>query len=153
MPYQKVIPIIDYKMRTLCVKPYYNHKKGCPNFNKKDGCPPNIGFFDKMNDLTKPVYIIWNEFDLGTHVSNLISKYPQWSEHQLKCCLYWQPKARRYLFEEIKKFKKSFPEYHITKCPEAEGVNITETMKNIGIDLEWHPETKTYQVALAAIKI
>lgn len=52
MPFQKVTPVIDYKMRALCVKPYYNHKKGCPNFNKKAGCPPGIGFFDKMNDLS-----------------------------------------------------------------------------------------------------
>lgn len=153
MPYQQVIPTIDYRMRSLCVKPYHNHKKGCPNFNKKDGCPPNVGFFDKMYDLTKPVYVIWNEFDLGTHVNNLKNKYPLWTEYRLKCCLYWQPSARKSLLEEIKKFKKIFSDYHISKCPEAEGVNITETMKCAGIVLEWPPETKTYQVALAAVKI
>lgn len=152
MPHQLVIPTIDYKMRALCTLPYYNHKKGCPNFNKKDGCPPGVGLFDKMYDMDKPVYIIWNEFDLGAHVDKLKEKYPNWSEHQLKCCLYWQPKARKSLLEEIKKFKKEFPEFSITRCPEAEGVNITETMKSIGIELQWPPETKTYQIALAAMK-
>jgi hypothetical protein len=31
-------------MRGLCTKPYHNHKKGLVNFNKKEGCPPNVGF-------------------------------------------------------------------------------------------------------------
>lgn len=152
MPYQIVNPTIDYSMRGLCTKPYHGHKKGCPNFNKKAGCSPKVGFFDKTYDLTKPVYVIWNEFDLGTHVANLKSKYPNWSDYQLKCCLYWQPKARKSLLEEIKRFKKEFPDYSITTCPEAEGVNITDTMKSVGIVLEWPPQTKTYQVALAGIK-
>lgn len=150
MPYQQVIPVIDYSVRGLCLKPYHGHKKGCPNFNHKLGCPPNVGFFDKMYDLTQPVYLIWNEFDLKTHVDNLRAKYPNWSDYQLKCCLYWQPRARKFLLEELKKFKKEFPEYHITKCPEAEGVNLTKIMNNIGITLEWPPENKTYQIALAA---
>ncbi len=153
MPYQQINPVIDPSVRALCVKPYHNHKKGCPNFNKKDGCPPHVGFFDKMNDLTKPVYAIWNEFDLQSHVNHLKSKYPNWSGYQLKCCLYWQPRARKMLLEEIKKFKQQFPDYHISKCPEAEGVNITETMKQVGIELQWPPESKTYQIALASIKL
>jgi len=24
----------------LCTQPYYNHKKGCPNFGVRDDCPP-----------------------------------------------------------------------------------------------------------------
>lgn len=50
----QVNPVIDYSVRGLCVKPYYNHPKGCPNFNKKKGCPPNAELFDKVYDLTKP---------------------------------------------------------------------------------------------------
>ncbi len=47
----EINPVIDYSVRRLCVKPYPNHKKGCPNFNKKEGCPPTADFFDKVYDL------------------------------------------------------------------------------------------------------
>ena len=150
MPFSEVTPVIDYAVRGLCVAPYHNHKRGCPNFSHKDGCPPGVGFFDKTYDMSQPVYAIWNEFDLKSHVDNLRSKYPGWSEYQLKCCLYWQPKARKQLLAELTSFIKSHMGYSITRCPEAEGVNITETMKTIGIVLEWPPETKTYQIAFAA---
>ena len=149
MPYQQVNPVINYSVRGLCTKSYYNHKKGCPNFNKKDGCPPQAMFFDKYYDLSNPVYVIWNKFDLGAHVEKLRSKYPDWSEHQLSCCLYWQPKARGVLKENIKEFLREVPGQKMTSCPEAMGVNITETMKSIGIELEWPPKKFTYQVAMA----
>ena len=116
--------------------PYYNHKKGCPNFNKKDGCPPQAQFFDKVYDLSKPVFAIWNEFDLGAHIEKMKLNNPKWSEHQLKCCLYWQPKARKELKKEIIKFLRENNEYSITACPEGMGINITETMKNKGIELQ-----------------
>lgn len=42
--------------------------------------------------------------------------------------------------------------YHISTCPEGSGVNITETMKNVGINLEWPPKNYTYQIVLAGIR-
>ena len=38
-------------------------------------------------------------------------------------------------------------------CPEAMGVNVTETMKNVGIILEWPPETVTYQIVIAGSRL
>jgi len=35
--------------------------------------------------------------------------------------------------------------------PEAMGVNVTETMKRVGIELEWPPVNVAYQIALAGI--
>ena len=40
-------------------------------------------------------------------------------------------------------------EHTILTTPEACGVNITETMKKIGVNLEWPPRSVTYQVAIA----
>jgi hypothetical protein len=40
----------------------------------------------------------------------------------------------------------------IERCPEALGLNVTATMRMIGIDLEWPPREFTYQVALAGAK-
>lgn len=149
----QVNPVIDYSVRGLCVKPYYNHPKGCPNFNKKKGCPPNAELFDKVYDLTKPVYAICNIFDLRSHIERMREKHPDWTDRQLRCCLYWQSKARKELMKHIKEFYREYGlEYKVETCPEAMGVNITETLKNVGIILEWPPETVAYQVALAAIK-
>lgn len=148
----EVIPVIDRKVRGLCKKPYYNHPKGCPNFGIKIGCPPIIGLFDEEYDMTKPVYVIFNTFDLASQVNKMQTAHPEWSQRQLKCSRYWQGTARKSLRQKIALFMNNHPNYDVTTCPEAMGVNVTETMKNIGIQLEWPPVNTTYQVALAGIK-
>jgi hypothetical protein len=40
----QVNPVIDYSVRGLCVKPYYNHPKGCPNFIKLQIITPHQVF-------------------------------------------------------------------------------------------------------------
>ena len=147
--YKQVVPIIKHNVRNLCRAKYPGHKDGCPNYDKKEWCPPQAPLFDEYYDMEQPIYIIWNKYDLKTHVDKLKSKYPHWSERQLKCCLYWQPTARKQLKKEIVEFIRNNDGYKITTCPEAMGVNITETMKSIGVELEWPPQTVTYQIAMA----
>jgi predicted metal-binding protein len=148
-----VNPVIDYSVRGLCAKPYHGHKKGCPNVGKKEGCPPNAQFFDRYFDLAKPVYAIVNEFDLGTHTAKMKEKHPEWSQRQLVCCLYWQGRARKKLKEKILKASSQLPQrYQVTACPEAMGVNITATLSNVGIVLEWPPVKIVRQVALFGVK-
>jgi hypothetical protein len=77
-------------------------------------------------------------------------RHPDWSR-QVECCLYWQGTARKQLESEIQLFYTQHPHFLATRCPEAMGVNITATMAGIGVELEWPPVTRTYQVALAAI--
>ena len=79
-------------------------------------------------------------------------RHLDWTQRQLECCLYWQGKARKELKKEIALFKCAHPEFDIYTCPEATGINITETMKKVGILLEWPPVNFTYQISLAAIK-
>ena len=39
--------------RSMCVKPYKNHKYGCPNFRKLPTCPPNIPcMYDQVFDIS-----------------------------------------------------------------------------------------------------
>jgi hypothetical protein len=147
-----VIPTIDYTVRGLCTRPYPGHKKGCPNYGIKNGCPPKADYFDKVYDLSKPVFAIINKFDFAGHVNRMIELHPEWSRRQLECCLYWQPKARKQLLQHIKYFLHNHPEYHVEACPEAMGVNVTETMKRAGIVLEWPPQVMSCQVALAGVK-
>ncbi|HYE80855.1 MAG TPA: hypothetical protein VEG39_01675 [Clostridia bacterium] len=148
----QVAPVIDYSVRSLCVKPYPGHPKGCPNYNHKDGCPPGAAPYDEVYDFSKPVYAIFNKFDFKAHTDNMRRLHPEWSERQVRCCLYWQSGSRKQLSQEIKKFMYEHRGYRVETCPEAMGVNVTATAANAGIILEWPPETVTYQVALAAIE-
>jgi len=144
--------------RCMCAKRYPNHKWGCPNYGKKKGCPPGAPMFDEAYDLVRPVYAIYIVFDFKGHVSRMKEKHPKWSQRQLECCLYWQGTARKQLKEQIGAFKKLLDEhyqverYGIVVTPEAMGVNVTETMKNVGIELEWPPVNVAYQIAFAAIE-
>ena len=145
MSYIEVNPIIDSRMMSLCKTPYHNHPKGCPNFNKKDICPPRTKLFGNY----KKVFAIYNVFNLKSHVDRMRSLHPDWTYRQLSCCLYWQPKARKQLREKVKNFLRENDGYKIINNPEAMGVNITETMKNAGIILEWPPMKNTYQIVFA----
>jgi predicted metal-binding protein len=124
-------------------------KKGCPNFNKRRSCPPFAPIFDIYFCMDE-VWAIWNVFDFGAHVDRMRLLHPDWSERQLVCCLYWQSKARKSLELEIDSFKISHPNLHVTRVPEAMGVNVTETMRLIGVELEWPPNNFALQIALAA---
>ena len=149
----EVKPVIIRPVHNLCVRPYLNHKRGCPNYGKKKGCPPGVPMFDSVYDLTRPVFAIYNIFDFKGHVDRMREKHPDWSKRQLECCLYWQGTARKKLKELIEIFKKLVPVgtgwYSITTVPEAMGINVTETMKRVGIELEWPPVNVAYQIAMA----
>lgn len=150
--WKKVKIMLDPTVRSLCKRPYTNHSRGCPNFNRKMGCPPRCLTLNELLDLSKPVWAIYNVFQFGLHVRKMKKKHPSWSKRQLECCLYWQPKARKQLKGEIDRFKKLHPELLIVMNPEASGVNVTDTMKSIGVELEWPPKTLTYQVILAGTR-
>jgi predicted metal-binding protein len=143
---------IDYSVRGLCCKPYYNHKNGCPNFGKRDICPPQAPKFEDYYDLSKRFFVIYTEFDLESHVAKLREKHPQWSKRQLYCCYYWQKKAVRNLDWEILNFKYMYGGFAVTKIPEAMGINVDLLMKSIGIELEWMPKTTAYKVAIAGVR-
>ena len=153
MPWIQVNPVVDVSVRGLCRREYYNHPKGCPNWGKKAHCPPHEPLVTKLIDITKPVWAIFNVFDLAAHISKMRNKHPNWSDHQLRCCLYWQPTARRSLRQIIHQFLACTPNLVIIPCPEAAGVNLTATMMSAGIKLEWPPTIKAYQIVLAGTKI
>jgi len=147
--WQIVVPVIDLSVRQLCTRPYPNHKHGCPNWDKKAGCPPKTLAIDEIIDLGEPVYVIYNQYDFGRHVDRMKAKHPSWSDRQLACCLYWQGTARKHLREAIRAFSAPYWYLRIVSTPEAYGVDVTATMKNVGIELEWPPKRFAYQVVLA----
>lgn len=146
---KEVTIVISVAVRSLCVSPYYNHPKGCPNFDKKKGCPPQAPLIYNTLNLRRPIFVIWNIFPLGEHVARMKVAHADWSEPQLRCCLYWQSKARKQLKEAIDSFLELHSDLTIVTCPEAQGVDVTATMHSIGIQLDWPPQERAIQVAVA----
>jgi predicted metal-binding protein len=167
----RVNPIIAYETRGLCPRPYPGHKHGCPNFGKKEGCPPNCATFDRVFDLTRPIYAIYNMFNIGAFAKRRLDIDPNLTDSQAYCCLYWQNTARKQLSEYIKDALTDKPDYYVCMAgykglvsdlgplyhriipspPEAMGVDVTETMSRAGIKLEWPPRETAYQIALAGV--
>jgi len=142
----------DKKIQRLCCHPYHNHPRGCPNFGKKIGCPPNQLLINEVLDFNKKIYLIYTEFNLVKHARKMRRLYPYWSEYQIYCVLYWQSKARVFQRQEEKIALQKYGFDYIA-CPEACGVNVTELMKRIGIILEWPPRKITRLVSLGGWKI
>jgi len=112
--------------------------------------------FDQVFDMTKPIYAIYSAFDLGAHVEKMRTKYPNWTNAQLRNIRHWQRSANKALRERIAEFIKAYRKdgFFATTNGEGMGVNVTETMKNAGIVLEWGPKIKTvYKIAFAGVPI
>ncbi|MCK5604253.1 hypothetical protein KAR91_20360 [Candidatus Pacearchaeota archaeon] len=153
--YAIVTPTIDLGMRSLCVYPYPNHPKGCPNFGKKSTCPPKCERFPYVYDNRQDVWAFWAEYDLGAHRYRQKKRHPLWSPRQLVNSQHWQGTVRKFLRESIAKWmgenKDEYPDLAVTTCPEGMGVNVTATMENIGVVLEWPPKKTTRLIYLAGV--
>jgi hypothetical protein len=77
VPYIQANLSVDYAMRGLCVKPYLGHVHGCPNFHRRSDCPPQCKFILEILDFTKPIYVIYNRFDLKSHIEKMRFKHLQ----------------------------------------------------------------------------
>lgn len=148
-----VLPVIDYAMRARCGLPYPNHPKGCPNLNDPNHpwCPPRAPRIEHAFDLSRPIWAIWNAHPFGEHVARMRALHPDWSQRQVECCLYWQGTARKQLRERVNVFLRHHPGL-VAYSPEALGVNVTATMRQLGIELEWPPVNLTYQIVFAGSK-
>lgn len=148
----KKIPFVP-NANKLCCKPYPGHPKGCENFGKKEGCPPNLRALEKIFDFNEDIFLIYYEFNIGKHALKMKRRHPDWSERQIYCCLYWQPKARRLRDKEIEEYKEEKGIDYVTNSPEAYGINVDLLMKKrTGIKLEWPPRKITRLVSLGGTK-
>ena len=146
----QVDPIFDEGMRHLCFQPYALHPKGCPNYGKRKTCPPQARLYTDAYDMIQPIYAVVNEYNLSEHVDRMRDKHPDWSERQLYCVLYWQGSARKQLKYRIMGCLRDphCYSYQVEVCPEAMGINVTETLYRVGIVLEWPPVLIVRQIAL-----
>jgi hypothetical protein len=128
---------------------------GCPNLGREDTCPPAALPLYEQIRADRTIWAVWNIYPLGLHIAWMRQKHPAWSDRQLRCCLYWQPLARRFLRVAIAEFYhlgRPGP-VHVVGCPEAAGVNVTTTLERIGIVLEWPPVNSVYQIVLVGTEV
>lgn len=151
-----VKPVYRPSVRDLCTKRYHNHPKGCPNFNKRADCPPNVKLLPEIFDTTRTFWALWAEFDLAAQVERMRAKLPLWTYPQLSCCLYWQGSVRKFLRDNTRKWIANYAKTHkgviYTEGPEAIGVDVTATMKQIGVTLEWPPKQIVRKIILLGVK-
>lgn len=118
-----------------CRLPYPGHPKGCPNFGKKEGCPPKAPRYDEVID--PPYYLVWQQFDLAAQEKRMKERHPEWSTRQARCCLYWQRGLMSEIIDEAWAFiYTEFPDGKILMNPEGALVDLFATCKKHGIYLE-----------------
>ena len=146
---------IDYSVRNLCRTPYPNHLKGCPNYGRKALCPPKASLFEEAFVYPGEFWIVWIEFDFAAHCRKMRRKHPNWSQRQIECCLYWQGTANRMLRDSVATLLERLCDlqWQVTYCPEAMGINVTETMRQLGIELEWPPVNIVRKIAIVGRRL
>lgn len=119
-----------------CQIPYPNHPKGCPNYGKRDHCPPLAIKLTNILDLSRPLYLVHSEFDLLRHVEKMKARHPHWTDRQLKNVLYWQGTSRKQLKERVKIAQYVTSCNIVSYCPEGQGINVYATCAKSGLKLE-----------------
>ena len=108
------------------------------------------------------MYVIYTEFAVGEFAERMRVNHPEWENQprQWYNCIRWQGTARKHHNTDIRSFifsmlLKKNRDVVVDKNPEALGVNVTEIMKQVGIELEWNyhedhdPNRLTYRVSIA----
>ena len=131
-----------------CRLPYPGNPNGCPNFGKKDSCPPLTPYF---LDIYKPhVFVAFMQFDFKEYLETKISLHSDWTERQLRNPWYFQS----HLDSQLKHFVDSqlgqpgFENFQAIYSSEAMGVNMHLTARRAGVELEWPPKKDMYRITL-----
>jgi hypothetical protein len=136
------VEVVEHpNIQKLCRCPYPDHPEGCPNWGKKEGCPPGPYYGDMFEAMARLAIV---KFDFGEYLEAKREQHPDWTERALRNPRHWQGHLRAAM-----KQLTAGREYVISS-PEGMGVNVTATCKRAGIILEWPPENYVCQVNLIA---
>ena len=139
--------------RSMCITPYKNHKNGCPNYGKLPTCPPNIPcMYDQIFDISD-VYAVVTKFYLEEYFNQRRKKRPDLPEGQIRNIRNWQPialKENDYAISEFYKENENLSEYVSTRLLECMGVDVVNTMKEVGVYIKFPVEEIAYRVSFVA---
>jgi len=140
--------VIDERSRKWCTLPYPDHPKGCPNYGKKDVCPPMAPLVSDFIDLSKTHWLAVYRFDIALHEERMQERKAR-SRRQARNPLYWQGWVRARLRDACDGFCRREAETLVyTLIPEAMGVNVFRTVIPLGLKIKTRPEKYIYKVAL-----
>lgn len=132
------------KVKTWCGLSYPGHPKGCPNYlTDKEDCPNNSPYISDILDLTKPMFLVFSEFNLKQHILNMKRKHPDWTDKQCKNVLYWQRISKKQMIDRAMRACKLTNSNKIITKGESYGVNLYITCKKAGLHLEKIKNIKT----------
>jgi len=145
--------VINPKTREWCKMRYLSYKKGCPMYGKRPSCPPQAPMVQDFIDLEQPHIFIYVTFDLMKHALDMLIKHPTWSKRQCRNCRYWQNGVTSQLQKEVRIYINkgallNSERMVYTVRPEAMGVNVLQTARNVGIPIETKPTKTVYKIAL-----
>jgi hypothetical protein len=127
-----------------CCSPYENHPHGCPNFVK--GCTTKRQSFSELIQKFDRWFAVIEVFDLKAHAEKMKTKHPLWTERQCRNPLYWQGTVRHNLKVRAERLGDYLEFFYgnrglLLDIPEANGINVFETMAKVGVTLERKPNT------------
>ena len=137
----------------MCIRPYKNHKNGCPNFGKLPTCPPNIPcMYDQIFDTTD-VYAIVTKLNLKSYFDKRRERRPDLAEGQIRNIRVWQPTALKendYAISEFYRENSGKKDYISTRLLECMGVDVINTMKEVGLEIKFPVEDYAFRIAFIA---
>jgi predicted metal-binding protein len=95
-----------------CQKPYHQHPKGCPNFGKRETCPPHVTSAKTLIQNYPFHHIVWGVFEIKTFADIRREEHPEWSERQLRNPRHWQNQLKAMLRNYIMEFSEFAELYH-----------------------------------------
>lgn len=101
----------DKNIIALCKTPYYGHTKGCPNFGKKNGCPPSKTI-DKFFNFNEDIFLIYTKFKIGKFAEKMRLSHPEWIEN------IYSYQENNYVKNLIEKIKLNHPNWSEEYFPE-----------------------------------
>jgi len=128
--------VISDRVGKWCQLPYPRHPKGCPKYGVDNKCPPKAPTIKDFFDLSRPLWLVHSEFNLGNHILKMEKKHPKWTLRQCKCVLYWQQTSRSQLNQRILEALLHTGAMASATIPEAMGVNVYATARISGLKLE-----------------
>ena len=151
--------VTNKRFKGICKRAYHGHSNGCPNYGKKDGCPPGLPLIDSVFDFDREFYVIYTGFPVGEFAERMRVNHPEWSEYprQWYNPRRWQGSARKEHNAELERFLVEHPGFEYNTMPEAHGINVSEMMKLVSVEMDWEWPPKhnlgnmTYGVSVGGI--
>jgi hypothetical protein len=146
--FEDIQPVLHDKkeVKRLCTQSYYNHKGGCPNWAKKPGCPPRLPLLNEQYDIDS-IYAIVARFPFKEYIDKKRALiHPDWNNRELVNQRHWQGHLRSLVFNYWDRVKGDFPNHKFIKNPEGQGVNLQESLKQVGIDLDWCVQDEKWNI-------